>query len=254
MEAPKRLNYPHLITRDTSPSRADLEVFVISSSDGCPVTATCLASTQALRSRRVSSASKHLGAGPSNLIGPGGLTAPPGRLNRPGWPQLLVESSASVLWINRVTQWFSGEPLQTPRTLCSLRQSPLMTRLPRSPGSTLVLSLYQETVHDFILLFMPPCGPHLTPLATGSLERSLLVHTWRPHWQRPFALVLHLHQHESSRNLHLQYLDKNQSIQRCQSLITQGRDHPPVLEPHMVLSFSPLHLSLPLCSSTPILS
>jgi hypothetical protein len=24
-------------------------------------------------------------------------------------------------------------------------------------------------------LFMPPCGSHLTPLATGSLERSLLV-------------------------------------------------------------------------------
>jgi hypothetical protein len=50
-----------------------------------------------------------------------------------------------------------------------------MTRLPRSPGSTLVLRLNQETVHDFILLFMPPCGPQLTPLATGSLERSLLV-------------------------------------------------------------------------------
>jgi hypothetical protein len=50
-----------------------------------------------------------------------------------------------------------------------------MTRLPRSPGSTLVLRLNQETVHDFILLFMPPCGPHLTPLATGSLEQSLLV-------------------------------------------------------------------------------
>jgi hypothetical protein len=28
---------------------------------------------------------------------------------------------------------------------------------------------------DFILLFLPPCGPHLTLLATGSLERSLLV-------------------------------------------------------------------------------
>jgi hypothetical protein len=69
----------------------------------------------------------------------------------------------------------SGEPLETPRTRCSLRQSPLMTRLPRCPGSTLVLRLNQETVHDFILLFMPPCGPHLTPLATGSLERSLLV-------------------------------------------------------------------------------
>jgi hypothetical protein len=36
-------------------------------------------------------------------------------------------------------------------------------------GSTKKLST------DFILLFLPPCGPHLTPLATGSLEPSLLV-------------------------------------------------------------------------------
>jgi hypothetical protein len=72
-------------------------------------------------------------------------------------------------------QWFSGEPPETPRTRCSLRQSPLMTRLPHSHGSPLVLRLNQETVHDFILLFMPPCSPHLTPLATGSLKRSLLV-------------------------------------------------------------------------------
>jgi hypothetical protein len=50
-----------------------------------------------------------------------------------------------------------------------------MTRFPRSPGSTFVLRINQETIHDFILLFLPPCGPHLTPLATGSLERSLLV-------------------------------------------------------------------------------
>jgi hypothetical protein len=64
---------------------------------------------------------------------------------------------------------------------------------------------------------------------------TCLFHTWRPHRQRPFALVLHLQQHESSRNLHLQYLAKNQSTQHCQSLITQGSDHPPVLEPHMVL-------------------
>jgi hypothetical protein len=28
---------------------------------------------------------------------------------------------------------------------------------------------------DFILLFLPPCGPHLTPLATRSLKPSLLV-------------------------------------------------------------------------------
>jgi hypothetical protein len=84
-------------------------------------------------------------------------------------------SSVWALWMNQGTQWFSGEPLETPRTRCSLRQSPLMTRLPHSPGSTLVLRLNQKTVHDFILRFMPPCGPHLTPLATGSLEQSLLV-------------------------------------------------------------------------------
>jgi hypothetical protein len=84
-------------------------------------------------------------------------------------------SSVLALWINQGTQWFSGEPLETPRTRCSLRQSPLMTRLPCSHCSTLVLRHNQETVHDFILLFMPPCSPHLTPLATGSLERSLLV-------------------------------------------------------------------------------
>jgi hypothetical protein len=45
---PKRLNYPYLTTRDTSPSRANSEVFRFSSSDGCPATAT--------------SASKHLDA------------------------------------------------------------------------------------------------------------------------------------------------------------------------------------------------
>jgi hypothetical protein len=39
----------------------------------------------------------------------------------------------------------------------------------------LVLRLNQETAHDFGPLFLPPCGPHLTPLATGSLEPSLLV-------------------------------------------------------------------------------
>jgi hypothetical protein len=81
-------------------------------------------------------------------------------------------SSVLALWISQGTQWFSGEPPETPQTRCSLRQSPFMTRLPRSLGSTLVLRLNQETVHDFILLFLPP---YLTPLVTGSLERSLLV-------------------------------------------------------------------------------
>jgi hypothetical protein len=58
MEPTERLKYPFLITRDSSPSRAVLEVFKLSPSDGCPATATCLASTQTLRSRRVSFASK----------------------------------------------------------------------------------------------------------------------------------------------------------------------------------------------------
>jgi hypothetical protein len=50
-----------------------------------------------------------------------------------------------------------------------------MTWLPRSPGSTLVLWLNQEPILDFILSFLPPCGPYLTPLATRSLQPSLLV-------------------------------------------------------------------------------
>jgi hypothetical protein len=96
---------------------------------------------------------------------------------RPVWSCCTSVFGSSVLdlWINQGTQWFSGEPPETPRTRCSLCQSPLMTRLPRSPGSTLVLRLNQETVHDLILPFLPPCDPHLTPLATGSLEPSLLV-------------------------------------------------------------------------------
>jgi hypothetical protein len=96
---------------------------------------------------------------------------------RPVWRccSNVFDSSVLAFWINQGTQWFFGEPPETPRTRCSLYQYPLMTWLPRSPGPTLVLWLNQETVHDFISLFMPPCGPHLTPLATGSLERSLLV-------------------------------------------------------------------------------
>jgi hypothetical protein len=58
MEATESLKFPYLTNRDTSPSRAVLEVFKFSPSDGCPATVTCLASTQTLRSQRVSSASK----------------------------------------------------------------------------------------------------------------------------------------------------------------------------------------------------
>jgi hypothetical protein len=147
-----------------------LEDLKFSPSDACLATATCLASMQALRSRRMSSASKI----PDYVVTHRSDRYPP---VRPVWHcySTVFGSSVLALWINQGTHWFFGEPPETPRTRCSFRQSPLMTRLLRSPGSTLVLRLYQETVHDFILLFMPPCGPHLTPLATGSLERSLLV-------------------------------------------------------------------------------
>jgi hypothetical protein len=154
-----------------------LEVFRFSSSDGCPATAPCLASTQAMRSQRVSSASKipdcvvaHRSDRCSSPVRP----VPTGQTGLELLQHRLRFFSLGFVDQPR-NQWFSGELPETPRTRCSLRQSPLMTRLPRSPGSTLVLRLYQETIHDFILLFMPPCSPHLTPLATGSLERSLLV-------------------------------------------------------------------------------
>jgi hypothetical protein len=60
-----------------------------------------------------------------------------------------------VLWANH----------QTPRARPGLPPSPL-TRPPPCTGSI---------VHDFVLLVSPPCGPHLVPPSTGSLEPSLLV-------------------------------------------------------------------------------
>jgi hypothetical protein len=54
---------------------------------------------------------------------------------------------------------------QTPRARPCLPPS-LSTRPPPCTGSI---------VHDFVLLVSPPCGPHLVPPSTGSLEPSLLV-------------------------------------------------------------------------------
>jgi hypothetical protein len=83
----------------------------------------------------------------------------------------------------------------------------------------------------FVLLFLPPCGPHLTMLATGSLESGLLVSPLLrgPARHRSFTPTLHLHQRKSSRNLHLQYSAKRQSTPRSQSLITARSNHLRVL-------------------------
>jgi hypothetical protein len=166
-----------------------------------------------------------------------GQTSSPNRSGR-FWPDSHTRSLASTLWLNRVTRWFSGEPRQTPRTWCSLRQSPLMIWLPRSLGSTLVLWLNKETVLDFILSFLPPCGPHLTPRATGSLEPSLPVF-FTPggltsnNLSRLFFTCTNTSQ---AATCTCNYLAKDQCTQRCQSLITPGSNHPPVLKPHMVLN------------------
>jgi hypothetical protein len=53
---------------------------------------------------------------------------------------------------------------------------------------------------------LDPVG-HCVPRA----KPTCLIDTLRPHRLRPFVLVLHLHQHKSSRNLHLEYLAKDQS-------------------------------------------
>jgi hypothetical protein len=98
---------------------------------------------------------------------------------------------------------------------------------------TPVVSRYlaPASVQYFVLLFLPPCGPHLTPLVTGSLELSLLVSPLLGGLarHRPFTPAIHLHQRKSSRNQHLQYSAKSQSTPRCQSLITAKSNHPPVL-------------------------
>jgi hypothetical protein len=46
----------------------------------------------------------------------------------------------------------------------------------------------QETVLDFILSFLTPCSPYLTPLATGSLKLSLLS---SPHPEASPAMTFH---------------------------------------------------------------
>jgi hypothetical protein len=55
------------------------------------------------------------------------------------------------------------------------------------------------------LLVSPPCGPHLVPLSTGSLEPSLLVSPspGGPSRLKTFRARFHLQQHELGRSLHL---------------------------------------------------
>jgi hypothetical protein len=151
-----------------------LEVFSSAPSDGC-------ASTTSLRGTNttlvIMSHVLHFeGSRRCNL---GGQTAPPRQLD---WPRQSDRPSSSSLQPRFCgsTEQPSGFVVNhcKPRELgVASRQSPIMTRLPRHSSSTVILRFNQEIVHDFVLLFLPPCGPHLTPSATGSLEPSLLVHS-----------------------------------------------------------------------------
>jgi hypothetical protein len=104
MEATKRRNYPCYIILGYTPSKGTLAILVVAPSDGCSATATRLASTQALRSRCVSSASKS-------------LNAPGSRLHPPSLRSWLCGST-------KEPRRFCGEPPQTPRTRCSLHANP----------------------------------------------------------------------------------------------------------------------------------
>jgi hypothetical protein len=167
------------------------------------------------------------------------------------WP-LHRPGSVLVLWPNQQTvvlgfvekprkpcmQASASPPSIGPAKPFTFGSRTIYSVLPRSmtwllpcTSSTLVLRLNQETVLDFVLLFLPPCSPHLIPFGhrVYQVESTCLSTPQRPHGLRPFAPTLHLFQRKSSRNLHLQYSANSESTPRCQSLITPRSDHPLVL-------------------------
>jgi hypothetical protein len=129
-------------------------------------------------------------------------------------PSLSAEPPVLALWLNQATPDGFVVNRRKPRRLgAASTPIPLMTWPPRRPGSTLVLRLNHETVPDFVLLFLPPCGPHLISFGhrIRRAEPTCLSTSRRPHRLRPFAPALHLHQCKSRHNLHLQYSTKIQS-------------------------------------------
>jgi hypothetical protein len=138
---------PNSTTGDTTHAEAFMSCLWVLPSDGHAFAAPRVLPTQAMRSCRVSSASKLPDTPGSHLhrVGPSDLVLRPKPRNRP----------PMVLWANH----------QTPRARPGLPLS-LLTRPPPCTGSI---------VHDFVLLVSPPCGLHLVLTSTASLEPSLLV-------------------------------------------------------------------------------
>jgi hypothetical protein len=76
-------------------------------------------------------------------------------------PSPPAEPPVLVLWLNQVTRQFLVN-CRKPRV-----QTPVVSRYP-APAP----------VHDFVLLFLPPCGPHLTPLTPSpSCQAYLSLHS-----------------------------------------------------------------------------
>jgi hypothetical protein len=124
-----------------------------------------------------------------------GQTGSPNRSGR-FWPDSHARSSASALWLSRVTRWFSGEPPQTPRTWCSLRQSPLMTWLPRSPGSTFGFVAQPRNRPRLHLAVLATMRPVLYPAGhrVPRTKPTCLLHTGGLTSNDLSRLFFHLHQ------------------------------------------------------------
>jgi hypothetical protein len=99
-----------------------------------------------------------------------------------------VKHPVLVLWLNQVTRQFYGELSQTPRAESGSEPLPYTSSCPR-----------------LRLAFIATMRPALDPASHRSLTPSLLVSPVLegPGRHRPFVPALHLHEHRSSRDLHL---------------------------------------------------
>jgi hypothetical protein len=141
MEATERRNYPYYIILGYTPPKGTLGILVVAPLDGCPATAPHFTSTQALRSRRVSSASKS-------------LDAPGSHLHPPSLRSWLCGST-------KEPRRFCGEPPQTLRTQCSLHSNPTHNLATTSSRLDLGFEAQLRNRTDFVLLFFPPYSLHL---------------------------------------------------------------------------------------------
>jgi hypothetical protein len=152
MEATERLNYPYYIILGYTPPKVTFGILIVPPSDGCSTTTPRLALTQALQSRHVSFALKSLGTLGSHLH------------------PLSLRS-----WFCGSTKWPDGFVMnhRKPRV-----QTPVVNRYPAP-----------TPVHDFVLLFLPPCCPHLIPFGhrVHQAEPTCLSTPLRPYKAKTFC-------------------------------------------------------------------